>query len=137
MSARSLLDIVSMQSIHKHKQEPLVILERLRDDEIPSPPVPVPNGRCGRPRIRVPLRRRKVKGNKGNMCLRSGKRKSTEAGKGPIKKRKKLSSESTDDIPLVYYFNNRPAKPRNGQLRQKNITSMLTAYSPKAQRFKE
>ncbi|XP_061718501.1 nucleolar and coiled-body phosphoprotein 1-like [Cydia pomonella] len=120
MSARNLLDIVSMQNIHKHKQEPLVVLERLRDDEIPSPVVP--NGRCVRPRIRVPLRRRKVKGNKGNMCLRSGKRKSTDAGKGPTKKRKKLSSESTDDIPLVYYFNNRPAKPHNRQHRQKDIT---------------
>ncbi|XP_063373949.1 uncharacterized protein LOC134661708 [Cydia amplana] len=129
MSARNLLDIVSMQNIHKHKQEPLVVLERLRDDEIPSPPVPGPgpNGRCVRPRIRVPLRRRKVKCNKGNMCLRSEKRKSTEAGKGPIKKRKKLSSESTDDIPLVYYFNNRPAKPHNGQLRQKDITGTSAA----------
>ncbi|XP_061729471.1 uncharacterized protein LOC133534396 [Cydia pomonella] len=109
-----------LADIHKHKQEPLVVLERLRDDEIPSPVLP--NGRCVRPRIRVPLRRRKVKGNKGNMCLRSGKRKSTDAGKGPTKKRKKLSSESTDDIPLVYYFNNRPAKPHNRQHRQKDIT---------------
>ncbi|XP_048004371.1 uncharacterized protein LOC125240521 [Leguminivora glycinivorella] len=133
MSARSLLDIVSMQNIHKHKQEPLVVLERLREDEIPSPPVPaVPSGRRARPRMRVPLRRRKHKGNKGNMCLRSGKRKSTEATKGPIKKRKKLSSESTDDIPLVYYFN-RPTKHAS-QLRQKEIADKKEKVSLRERR---
>ncbi|XP_073956806.1 jumonji, AT rich interactive domain 2 isoform X2 [Choristoneura fumiferana] len=107
MSARSLLDIVALQNVHRHKQ-PMVLLERLREDEIP---VTVPT-------LKVKKRQLAFKAKKKNnsMCLRPRdkpkpearvlKRKAAavEVAKSPSKKRPCVNREdkSEDDMPLLY-----------------------------------